>query len=339
MAYLADRAFEMISSAHERGRLAHAFLISGAHGSGKEALAARLIQLVNGGGEGAGGFDLFGEPVVVETPPLDELESGWVRIVRPRMKSRRIGVDEIRDLEQTLHLAAPGGACKVGVITEADRMNDQAANAFLKTLEEPPQNTLLLLLTANPQRLLPTILSRCVRLPLLGGRALLADGGAELVSALNTAASRGFGTPVAALHLKAVFSSFLTEFKEEAEASAKAAEKEETVAYKDGTDGAWLKEREAFHKAAAEAEYLDSRNRLFDVLMAWMADLLRMKVNASPGGLDFPESAPALQGIADGETEVKLLKRMEALDSLRRTLETNAFEPLAIEVGFLKAFG
>lgn len=316
--------------------MAHAYLISGAPGSGKEHLAARLVQLV-GGGSGSGGMDLFGEPVVEVTPPLDELESGWVRIVRPRMKSRRIGVEEIRNLEQTLHLAAPGGACKVGVITEADRMSDQAANAFLKTLEEPPQNTLLLLLTANPQRLLPTILSRCVRIPLSGGRALLAEGGAELVAALNHAATRGFGTPVGALHLKAVFTGFLARVREAAEESAKAAEKEESAAYKDGTDGVWLKDREAFHKAAAEAEYLDARNRLFDVLMAWMADLLRVRVNSA--GLDFPDSAPVLRAIAEKETEIRLLQRMEALDSLRRTLETNAFEPLAIEVGFLKAFG
>jgi DNA polymerase III subunit delta' len=336
MAYSADRAYELISSAHERGRLAHAFLISGAHGSGKESLAARVIQLVSGASKAAG-FDLFGEPVAVETPPLDELESGWIRVVRPRMKSRRIGVEEIRNLEQTLHLAAPGGACKVGVITEADRMNDQAANAFLKTLEEPPKNTLLLLLTANPQRLLPTILSRCVRLPLLGGMPLLAEGGAELVSALNHAASRGFGTPVAALHLKATFSAFLASSREAADDAAKAAAKEETAAYRDATDGTWLKGREDFHKAAAEAEYLDSRNRLFDVLLSWMADLLRMKVKS--GGLDFPDSAPALRAIAEAESEIRLLQRMQALEALRRTLETNAFEPLAIEVGFLKAFG
>jgi hypothetical protein len=68
-----------------------------------------------------------------------------------------------------------------------------------------------------------------------------------------------------------------------------------------------------------------------------MADLLRMKVNG--GGLDFPESASAMRKIAEAEQEGRLLQRMEALDSLRRTLETNAFEPLAIEVGFLKAFG
>jgi DNA polymerase-3 subunit delta' len=336
MAYTADRAFELISSAHERGRLAHAFLISGAQGCGKESLAARVIQLVSGAKEAAG-FDLFGEPVAVETPPLDELESGWIRVVRPRMKSRRIGVEEIRNLEQTLHLAAPGGACKVGVITEADRMNDQAANAFLKTLEEPPRNTLLLLLTANPQRLLPTILSRCVRLPLLGGTPLLSEGGAELVSALNHAAARGFGTPIAAMHLKATFSAFLARSREAAEDAAKASAKEETAAYKDATDGSWLKGREDFHKAAAEAEYLDSRNRLFDILLSWMADLLRMKVKFS--GLDFPASAPALRSIADAESESRLLQRMQALESLRRTLETNAFEPLAIEVGFLKAFG
>ena len=336
MAYLADKAFDLVSSAHQRGRLAHAFLISGAPGSGKENLAARIIQLVNGAPQ-SGGMDLFGEPVVVTTPPLDELESGWIRVIRPRAKSRIITVNEIRDLEQTLYLAAPGGACKVGVIVEADRMRDQAANAFLKTLEEPPQNTLLLLLTANPQRLLPTILSRCVRIPLLGGRALLAEGGAELVSALNHAASRGFGTPVAAMHLKATFTSFLSRQREAADSAAKAAEKEEMAAYKDATDGSWLKDRENFHKAAAEAEYLDARNRMFDVLMAWMADLLRLKVKSD--GLDFPNSAESLRKIADAETETRLLQRMAALDSLRRTLETNAFEPLAIEVGFLKAFG
>jgi DNA polymerase-3 subunit delta' len=337
MAYTTERALELITGAHQRQRLAHALLISGAAGCGKERLAAQLIQLVNGQDQAQGGVDLFGAPVPVTVPPLDELESGWVRVLRPRMKSRRIGVDEIRDLERTLHLAAPTGACKVGVVIEADRMNDQASNAFLKTLEEPPQQTLLLLLTTNPQRLLPTILSRCVSIPLLGGRGLLAEGGAELVDALNRAAVRGFGTPIAAMHLKSTFTAALAQHRTAAEAAASAAEKEEIATYRDATDGAWLKERKVFHEAAAAAEYLDSRSRLFDVLMAWMADLLRMRTQA--GGLDFPESAHSLASIANRETETQLLQRMDALESLRRTLDTNAFEPLAIEVGFLKAFG
>lgn len=337
MAYPAERAFELVESAFTRGRLAHAFLISGAHGSGKEKLAARIIRLVNGGG-GSGGIDLFGEPVVEEIPPLDELEGPWVHILRPRMKSRRIAVDAIRELERPLRLAAPEGTWKVGVIAEADRMGAEASNAFLKTLEEPPARTLLLLLTANPQSLLPTILSRCVRLPLTGGTSLGADGGAELVQALNTVADAGFGSPRTALTLKAAFSGVLERRREAAVAAAEAALKEEEAAYKQVTEGDWLKRREEFHKAAAESEYLDARGRLFDVLMAWMADVLRVKAGTDAEGLDFPGSFAALQPIAAGETEPRLLGRLEALESLRRTLDTNAQEQLALEVGFLKAF-
>ena len=337
MAYPAERAFELVESAFERGRLAHAFLISGAHGSGKETLAARIIRRVNGGGS-SGGIDLFGEPVVEEIPPLDELEGPWVHILRPRMKSRRIAVDAIRELERPLRLAAPEGTWKVGVIAEADRMGPEASNAFLKTLEEPPARTLLLLLTANPQSLLPTILSRCVRLPLTGGTSLGSDGGAELVQALNTVADAGFGNPRTALTLKAVFSGVLEKRREAAVAAAEAALKEEEQTYKQVTEGDWLKRREEFHKAAAESEYLDARGRLFDVLMAWMADVLRVKAGTDAEGLDFPGSFTALQPIATGETEPRLLGRLEALESLRRTLDTNAQEQLALEVGFLKAF-
>lgn len=337
MATTAEKAMDLVSAAFERGRLAHAFLISGATGSGKSRLAARMVDLVTRSEDQAGGMDLFGEPLAKEIPPLVEMESGHVRLIQPRKKSRIISVEEIRDLEKTLHLAAGEGRYKVGVLLDADRMNDQAANAFLKTLEEPPRNTLLLLLTANPQRLLPTILSRCVRLPLLGGQPLMEHGGGELVSSLNRAAQRGFGDPVSALTLKSVFSEFLTRAKDEAERAAKDAQKEEMANYKDGTDGTWLKEREEFHKAAAAADYLGERNRLFDVLMAWMADLLRIRVGA--GGLDFPESSEKLRLIAESEPGHRLLQRMRALEELRRTLETNAFEPLALEVGFLKAFG
>lgn len=335
MSHTAEKSFELIKSAHERKRLAHAFLITGALGSGKEDLASRLVSLLNGS-DSDGGVDLFGEEPVEKITPLDELEAGWVRIIRPRSKSRRISVKEIRDLEHTLQLAAPRGKTKIGVIVDADRMNEQAENAFLKTLEEPPDNTLLLLLSTRPQRLLPTILSRCVQVKLLGGRSLGADGGDELIASLNQVAANGFGGPVAALHMKAVFASFIAEKKAEAEAAAKAAAKEEIATYRDGTDGTWLKEREDFHKAAAEADYLETRNRYLDVVLAWLADLIRIKSRA--GGLDFPEHREILGKIAENETVFQLNKRLEALERLRQTLDTNASESLALEVGFLKAF-
>ncbi|MFD2256001.1 hypothetical protein ACFSSA_04875 [Luteolibacter algae] len=335
MAQRAEKAYELIKSAYERERLAHAFLISGDLGCGKEELASRLISLVNSSGE-VGGMDLFGQPVEVVVPPLDEQENGWVRVIRPRSKSRRISVSEIRDLEHTLQLAAPSGETKIGVIVDADRMNEQAENAFLKTLEEPPNATLLLLLTTKPQRLLPTILSRCVQVKLTGGRSLGANGGDELVAELNRVAAKGFGNPVTALHLKSVFSDFMAEKKSETEVAAKVAAKEEIATYKDGTDGSWLKEREDFHKAAAEADYLEARNRYLDVILAWLADLIRIKTGSS--GLDFPDSAGQLEKIAEGESIFQITKRLDALEKLRQTLETNASEQLALEVGFLRAF-
>ena len=336
MSHSAEKSFELIKSAHERQRLAHAFLITGALGSGKEQLASRLITLVNGSSDN-GGVDLFGEPTEEKILPLDEQENGWIRILRPRSKSRQISIDDIRDLEHTLQLAAPSGQTKVGVIVDADRMNEKAENAFLKTLEEPPDRTLLMLLTTKSQRLLPTILSRCVQVNLLGGRSLDLDGGEELVAALNQVAKKGFGNPIAALHLKAVFSEFLAAKKSEVEVAAKAAAKEESAAYKDATDGTWLKAREDFHDAAAQADYLETRGRYLDVILAWLGDIIRIKNNA--GGLDFPESASLLKTIADSESVLKITQRLESLESLRQTLETNASEPLALEVGFLKTFG
>ena len=117
------------------------------------------------------GFDLDVEtrPVTIDTenlPALDSLRSTYISIVEPESKSRRITVDSIRAAEHPLHLAAPAGTTKFAVIVDADRMGVAAENAFLKTLEEPPRASMLLLLSARPELLLDTILSRCIRIQL-----------------------------------------------------------------------------------------------------------------------------------------------------------------------------
>ena len=342
MAFPPEQAFQLVKSAHERGRLAHAFLISGPRGCGKERLAARIVKMLDArGGGGGGGFDLFGEPVVEEVPPLDELAGEWVRIVRPQSKSRLIKVDQIRDLEKCLYVASGPTTWKVGIICDADRMKGmsskyEAANAFLKTLEEPPPRTLLLLLTANTGGLLPTVMSRCVRLPLTGEPDLSEGSGGDLLAALDHAARVGFGSASVALTLKSVFSSILESSKAEAVEAAEALLKEEEKALNKGFEGDWLKRREEALKAAAESEYIEQRARLFDVLQSWMADVLRCKTGA--GGLDFPGSGEAVSLLAGAEDLGRLIRRMEAVGEMRSNLDTNAQEQLALEVGFLKAF-
>ncbi len=89
--------------------------------------------------------------------------------VRPESKSRHITVDQVRELERELYLRPYVAPLKVAVIFDAERMcmgAASAANAFLKTLEEPPAHTLILLTSGRPAMLLPTIISRCLRLDL-----------------------------------------------------------------------------------------------------------------------------------------------------------------------------
>ena len=338
MAYTAEKAFQLIEAAHQRNRLAHAFLITGGAGSGKSELAAKVISLINPPDNAGEGMNLFGEPEVVQQKSLEELEGDLVRIIRPQSKSRRIRVDDMRQLEKSFHVASAPGKWKVGVVLHADRMNEQAENAFLKTLEEPPENSLLLLLSDAPDLLLPTILSRCVRLSLLSTSEsrVMSDSQNELLLSLAKMAKSGFGDIATALTLRARFSEILKKRREEMAKINELALKEEVARYKNTTEGDWLKDREEFYKAHTESEYLEEREKLLAVLVEWMGDVLRQKCLIEL--LDFPKEKEITKRVAETQELSELLQRMEALEGLCSDLETNVSEQLALEVAFLTAF-
>ncbi len=340
MAYTVEKAFDLMKTAHSRGRLAHAFLITGEAGSGKSALAAKIVSLVNPESGAGEEVNLFGEVQEVEEKSLDELEGELVRVVRPRSKSRRILVEDMRALEKSFHVSAPTGKWKVGVILHADRMGAGAENAFLKTLEEPPADCLLLLISDAPDLLLPTVLSRCVRLPLMPrpGERIISEAEKELLEALASLARQGLGSTAAALTLRASFSRILARRRAEITKVNDLAMKEETKKYKNTTDSdQWLKEREKFHVAQTESEYLNEREKLLDVLIAWMGDVVRQKCAVEQ--LDFPGEKAATSRVADEHELGDLLQRMDSMEDLRANLGTNVQEQLALEVAFLTAFG
>src|SRR6266511_3246874 len=150
MPFSRTTALEYLRRAHQQSRLAHAYLITGPPGSGKRLLAADLASLVNSTPAG----DVF------------SAKAREIFVARPESKSRRIVIEQVRDLEHALQMRASNGRRKVAIIFDADRLQPQAANAFLKTLEEPPRDSLLLLLSALPEALPETILSRCIAIPL-----------------------------------------------------------------------------------------------------------------------------------------------------------------------------
>lgn len=146
-----------------QGRLAHALLLSGPAGIGKLQLAERFAQSLlcaepQADGQPCGHCHACSLYTAGTHPDLFRL--------MPEDDSKNIRIDQIRALIETITLSSHYGRYKVVILHPADAMNMAAANALLKTLEEPPANTILLLVTDRPSFLPATIRSRCQSLRL-----------------------------------------------------------------------------------------------------------------------------------------------------------------------------
>jgi DNA polymerase III subunit delta' len=321
MAFSRMTAFDYLRRAHQQNRLAHAYLITGPLGSGKELLAADLASLVNG-------------------TPAKNVFSAKARdifVARPESKSRRIVIAQIRDLEHALQMRASNGRRKVAIIFDADRLQTEAANAFLKTLEEPPKDSLLLLLSALPEALPETILSRCIAIPLeSNGQPQRKDEEENLVKLLQLASRQKSWTVQFAYGLAQEFQRLLRGVREEVKCEIDEALKHEQMRYKDATDGAWLEEREEYYKALTESLYLQRRAGLLETLFAWWTDVLRK--NKGVAQRNLPRARKETAALATRFGPAEILKRIRSLEELRDHLGRNVHEALAIEVAFLIIF-
>jgi DNA polymerase III subunit delta' len=321
MAFSRTTALEYLRRAHEQNRLAHAYLISGPPGSGKQQLAAELSSLVNGTATG----DVF------------SAKAREIFVARPESKSRRIVIGQIRDLEHALQMRASNGRRKVAIISDADRLQPQAANAFLKTLEEPPKDSLLLLLSALPEALPETILSRCIAIALAReGQLQASDEEKRLVKLLQQASHEQSWTIQFAYRLAQEFQHLLRSVREDVKRETDEALKEEQTRYKDATDGVWLEEREQYYKARTESLYLQRRAGLIEALFSWWSDVLRSSNRVAQRSL--PRAEEETGALATRFTTAEILKRVRCLEELRDNLNRNIHEALAIEVAFLTIF-
>ena len=311
MAFALPIALDYLRRAHVGGRLGHAYLLTG--GAAATDLATQLAALVVG------------------VPAKSVLTNPDVHTVEPESKSRRITVDQTRELENALRLrASAAGGRKVGIIFEADRLNAQASNAFLKTLEEPPAGSLLLLVSAQPETLMETILSRCIKV------TLQAPGEADIVRSPEESALRELlerharasadSTVAVAYRLLREFTVLLSAVRARLQGEADAALEREEKHYAQTTDGSWLAEREGYYKSLTEARYVAGRAALIETLARWWGDALRRVMTEA----DLSDAAPHT---AD------LLRRLAAIEELRENLDRNIQEALALEVAFLQIFG
>jgi len=378
-----EQGVELLQRSLERGRLAHGYLFTGHQLDQLEALARTLAKTLNclhpvtRGGVAVDCCDQC-----LSCQKIEHGNHADVFWVRPESKLRQIRIRQIvrrensppRVLLDAVNLKPTESQYKFAIIVAADRMNEEAANAFLKTLEEPPPHSVLILLTTEPQRLLETILSRCLRLNFAAeGPQQLTPAQMEWLASFSETAAADQKSLLGRYRLMDVLLKKLNEVKETIDETLTARsplEKYEDV--EEQLRDKWEQEL----KAAIEAEYRRQRGDFLLALQWWLRDVwvqtlnkvqspksevqspeakvesTRPRIEAGGAGaetvnhqlsaIDSPEGLLVLPQMAGTKRVAQRISPKQAMENLRvmeqlqRWLSTNVQEALALEVGLLK---
>ncbi len=159
-----DAMVQTLGNAIQRGRLAHAFLLTGVRGVGKTSTARLIAKALNCiGPDGQGGPTI--DPCGVCEPCISIAEGRNIDVIEMDAASHT-GVDDMRAVIDAARLAAFGARFKIYIIDEVHMLSKNAFNALLKTLEEPPEHVKFMLATTEVQKVPVTVLSRCQRFDL-----------------------------------------------------------------------------------------------------------------------------------------------------------------------------
>ncbi|MCF6178364.1 MAG: DNA polymerase III subunit delta' [Geopsychrobacter sp.] len=305
-----ERQKEILRLALQNQRLAHAYLFDGPEGVGKKLMALALARaLFCEQGDGCG-----------ECPAcrkVDHLNHPDLHLLVP--DGTQIKIDQVRKLQQDISLRPLEAKVKICVIDGAEALNIAAANALLKTLEEPLPGTLLILLSAKPEMLLDTIRSRCQRLrfnrlsrPRLAGilenRLGLSEQDAKVMAALsNGSFKKAFGENR---------DLYLNERKKLINALISL------------SNGSIFPLFELAQKLAEDKENLTD---ILDIFQSFLRDLLLMLHGRPENELVNIDLRETLYAQQNNESVNGLLKKLESLDQARFHLQRNVNRQLAME--------
>lgn len=308
-----------IKNAIKTGKVSHSYIFTGEPGSGKKLLAATFamtLQCEERGTEPCQKCDSCKKAIGKNHPDI---------IMVNHEKPGTISIDEIRD--QVINDVAIKPYCspyKIYIVADAEMMTVQAQNALLKTIEEPPEYAVIMLLTSNADSLLPTIQSRCVRLDLkvvddslvkkyLMERLHVPDYQAEIDASF---AQGSIG--------RAKESATSEEFSEMTQNALKILKYANTMEVYELTD--------AIKNLSTEKQNI---NDYLDIFQFWFRDVLMFKATREIDNLVFKQEINYIKEQASERSYENLEKILEALEKTKVRLRANVNFELALELLFL----
>jgi len=303
-----DDTFQMVKRAIDAGRPAQGYLIIGPVRGVAMDLAMRILQLLFCRAEEKPCGTCEGCRHVAERMEAD------IHWIFPEKKSRIISADQIREkLIYEVTQTSFSGGWKAGVLVGADRLNEASANAFLKTLEEPPAKTLFLLLSDTPQQMLPTIVSRCQRIDLDDVREL---GEPWKSRVLETLSSPLLGKPLEGLAMANVLFSILTDMKSKAEQLVKDEAKNDTA----------VEDDDDVFDAKVSARYREMRMDFSLTFLRWFRDLFVLKAGGGDAIVYNRAKLEVLRERSARLTLAQAIYNLSAVDELARQMEKSLSE-------------
>jgi DNA polymerase III subunit delta' len=324
---------QLLQRSLARGRLGHAYLFAGDQLEELESLARILAKTLNCQNPiKTGGVATDCCDDCLSCRKIDSDTHADIHWARPESKSRVITIDQTRGLMREIQLKPTEAQFKVAIISGADRLNPQAANSFLKTLEEPPQNSVLILLSTEPRRILETILSRCLRLNFSGGKRELDSGEIDWLEKFGGLAATEQKSLLSRYHLLDALLQKLGEIRSRVDKSFSASSPLQKY---DEVEKDLREKWEDELAAAIEAEYRRQRAGLLAIFQQWLRDVWLHTLAAGKELLNFPK-IPGAETIARRLTPRQALENLQTLEQTQRLLHTNVQEALALEVTLLK---
>ena len=320
------QAKHILSQALSQSRLSHAYLFYGPDSIGKKLLAFEFAKALNclssKTDDACGTCDScrkIGDRVHPDFFFVEPTKS------TPTAREAAIKIDEIRELQKKLSFLPYEAKAKVAVIDQVEKMNLQACNAFLKTLEEPPSSTVLILITSNIYKILPTMISRCqgIRfnpLPPEAIREILKKQQEEEWSSgeIDLRVGRSQGQVSRALS---------------EEATQTSSYRSEMIGLIDHVS---LKRMDLlFQWSKAMAKGSEPLTQILEEMMSLLRDLTFIKSGGAPDQLFNRDLLAELEPVARKKSLPHLLKMAEAVNQTQYALSGNANAQLALETMLL----